>query len=147
MAAKLEATSHLERVYGDRASVRVVKHTTLGTSVPHFAAMADRLVPQSAPSTGHGGKAGVLPRIWHVFMQGSPSARAVKHATLDTSAPHFAAMADRLLPQSVPSTGNGGGVSMRPRIWHAFMGGGAIRAPGKTHHFGQFGPALCRHGR
>ena len=89
------ATSHLERVYGDRASIRVVKHTTLGTSVPHFAAMADRLLSQSAQAICHGGKARVLPRIWHVFMEGSPSARAVKHVALDTSAPHFVAMADR----------------------------------------------------
>ena len=41
----------------------------LDPSAPPFAAMADRLLPQSVPSIGHGGKVPVLLRIWHVFME------------------------------------------------------------------------------
>ena len=90
----------------------------LGTAGPHFAAMADRLLPQSAPSIGHGGQVGVLPRICYVFVGGSRFARAVKHVGLDTPAPRFTAMAERLLPQSPPSIGHGGKVAVLPRIWH-----------------------------
>ena len=93
----------------------------LDTAGPHFAAMADRFLPQSAPSTGHGGQVGVLPRICYVFVGGSRFARAVKHIGLDTSAPRFTAMAERLLPQSTPSVGHGGKVAVLPRIWHVFI--------------------------
>ena len=95
----------------------------LGTTARHFAAMADRLLPKSVPSIGHGGKVPVLLRIWRVFMGGAPFERVVKHTTLGTSAPHFAAMAVRLLSQSVPSASHGGEVGVLPRIWHAFTGG------------------------
>ena len=93
----------------------------LDTAGPHFAAMADRFLPQSAPSTGHGGQVGVLPRICYVFVGGSRFARAVKHFGLDTPPPHFTAMAERLLPQSTPSIGHGGKVGVLPRIWHVFI--------------------------
>ena len=95
----------------------------LDTSARHFPAMADRLLPRSAPSIGYGGKARVVPHIWHVFMGWSPFARAVKHVALDTSAPRFAAMADRLLPQGAPSIGHGGEVGALPRIWYVFIWG------------------------
>ena len=93
----------------------------LDTAGPHFAAMADRFLPQSAPSTGHGGQVGVLPRICYVFVGGSRFARAVKHVGLDTPPPRFTAMAERLLPQSTPSVGHGGKVGVLPRIWHVFI--------------------------
>ena len=99
---------------GGAPFVRVVKHTTLDTSAPHFAATANRLLSRSTPSFGYAGKVGVLPHIWHVFMGWSPFARVVKRVALDTSAPRFAAMADRLLPQSVPSTGHDGKVGVPP---------------------------------
>ena len=83
--------------------------------------MADRFLPQSAPSTGHGGQVGVLPRICYVFVGGSRFARAVKHVGLDIPAPRFTAMAERLLPQSTPSVGHGGKVGVLPRIWHVFL--------------------------
>ena len=119
---KVPVLLRIWRVFmGGAPFVRVVKHTTLDTSAPHFAAIADRLLPRSAPSIGYGGKVGVLPHIWHVFMGGSPFARAVKHVALDTSAPRFAAMADRLLPQGAPSISHGGKVAVLPRIWHVFM--------------------------
>ena len=100
----------------------------LGTTARHFAAMADRLLPKSVPSIGHGGKVPVLLRIWHVLMGGAPLERVVKHATLGTSAPHFAAMADRLLPEGAPSVGHGGKVRVLPRILHVFMALGPPRA-------------------
>ena len=93
----------------------------LGITARQFAAMADRLLPQSVPSIGHGGEVPVLLRIWHVFMKGAPFERVVKHATLDISAPHLAAMADRLMRQSVPSIGHGSKVGVLLRIWHVFM--------------------------
>ena len=93
----------------------------LDTAGPHFAAMADRFLPQSAPSIGHGSKVGVLRRNWHVFVGESPFARAVNHVGLDTSAPRFTAMAERLLPQSTPSVGHGGKVAVLHRIWHVFI--------------------------
>ena len=96
----------------------------LGTTARHFAAMADRLLLKNAPSTGNGGKVPVVFRIWHMFMAGAPFERVVKHATLDTSAPHFAAMADRLLPEGAPSIGHGGKIWVLPRIWNAFMATG-----------------------
>ena len=105
----------------------------LDTSAPHFAAMADRLLLESAPSIGHGGQIGVLPRIWHVFMGGAPSARAVKHFTLDTSAPNFVAMANRLLSQSAPSIGHGGKVGVLPRIWYVLIVAQASSAQSSPH--------------
>ena len=93
----------------------------LGTAGPHFAAMANRFLPQSAPSIGHGGKVEVLPRIWHVFVGESPFARALKQIGLDTSAPRFTAMAERLLPRSTPSVGHGGKIGVLHRIWHVFL--------------------------
>ena len=93
----------------------------LDTAGPHFAAMADRFLPQSAPSTGHGGQVGVLPRICYVFVGGSRFARAVKHVGLDIPPPRFTAMAERLLPQSTPPVGHGGKVAVLPCIWHVFI--------------------------
>ena len=40
-----------------------IKRVNLDTSGPHFAAMADRLLLENAPSIGHGGQTGVFPRI------------------------------------------------------------------------------------
>ena len=52
----------------------------LDAAGPHFAAMAERLLPQSTPSVGHGGKVAVLLRIWHVFLREPPFALTVKHS-------------------------------------------------------------------
>ena len=85
--------------------------------------MSDRWGILGQQSIGHGGKVGVLHRIWRVFMGGAPFARTVKHVTLVTWAPHFAAMADRLLSQSAPAINYDGKAGVLPRIWHVFMGG------------------------
>ena len=106
---------------GGSRFARAVKHVGLDTPAPRFTAMADRLLPQSTPSVGHGGKVAVLHRIWHVFIVWPPFARAVKHINLDTSAPRFTAMAERLLPQSTPAVGNGGKIGVLHRIWHVFL--------------------------
>ena len=65
---------------GESPFPRAVKQVGLDTSAPRFTAMAERLLPQSTPSVGHGGKVGVLHRIWHVFIVWPPFARTVKHA-------------------------------------------------------------------
>ena len=85
--------------------------------------MSDRWGILGQQCIGHGGKVGVLRRIWRVFMGGAPFARTVKHVILDTSAPHFAAMADRLLSQNAPAIGHRNKAVVLPRIWHVFMGG------------------------
>ena len=50
---------------------KVACFTTRTKSAPPLARA--KLLPRSAPSIGHGGKVGVLPRIWHVFMGGRHS--------------------------------------------------------------------------
>ena len=113
------------------SSARTVIRVAFDTSAPRFVAMTDRLLSQSAPSIGHGGKAGVLPRIWHVFMGGSPLARTVKLANLDTSAP----------PLPIDCCHKAHHLSGMAAKWACYLAfetclwGAALRVRGKTLHF------------
>ena len=106
-----------------------VEHVTLDTSAPHFAAMADRLLPQSGPSIGHGDKVRVPPRIWHVFMGGSRFASTVKHVTLAALDVRSYVNLHAIRAPMLHSPERGGGSDNCPRL---SLGNGATFGPKVT---------------
>ena len=82
---------------GESPFARAVKQVGLDISAPRCTAMAERLLPQSTPSVGHGGKVGVLPRIWHVFIVRPPFAHGKTR--------HFCSLGGRILDSVAISGG------------------------------------------